>query len=84
MVDRTGREAVQYFINLWAASRSPFRNRPHVLEIKNTPCQRPTPMRLSGHVGLQAALDMRVRPGTNQDYSGLFIPKTNPQIACGL
>jgi hypothetical protein len=41
MVDRTGREAVQYFINLWAASRSPFRNRPHVLAIKNIPL--PTP-----------------------------------------
>jgi hypothetical protein len=25
MVDRTGREAAQYFINLWAAIRSPLR-----------------------------------------------------------
>jgi hypothetical protein len=25
MVDRTGRDAAQYFINLWAAIRSPLR-----------------------------------------------------------
>jgi hypothetical protein len=25
MVDRTGRDTVQYFINLWAAIRSPLR-----------------------------------------------------------
>jgi hypothetical protein len=58
------------------------RNQAHVLEIP--PCQRAIPMRLSGQAGLQPAADMRVRPGTHQDYSGLFIPKTNPQIAGGL